>query len=120
MTFQGVQKCDTGLKWVKDTLTYLEELESDIDVVRTVNDRLIERLVKTEKHFWEHAQYSRRDTLEIIGIPNSVDNSVREEMVPGVFKQIGVETDERDVQTCHRLKEKKRIIAKFVNWIDCL
>ena len=52
------------------------------------------------------APYSRRDILEIVGIPNSVDNSVLEETVRGVFKKTGIEIDERDVQACHRLKQK--------------
>ena len=38
----------------------------------------------------------------------------------GVFKKIGVKIDERDVQACHRLKEKDRTIVKFVNRKDCL
>ena len=107
-------------KEIKDTLTYLKKLEADIAVVRTVNDRLVERVVKTERQCWENAQYYRRDTLEVVGIPNSVDNSVLEETLRGVFKKIGVEIDERDVQACHRLKEKDRTIVKFVNRKDCL
>ena len=38
----------------------------------------------------------------------------------GVFKKIGVEIDERDVQACRRLKEKERTIVKFVSRKDCL
>ena len=56
----------------------------------------------------------------IVGIPNSISNSILEETVCGVFKKIGVEIDERDVQACHRLKEKERTIVKFVNRKDCL
>ena len=107
-------------KEIKDTLTYLKKLEADIAVVKTVNDRLVERVINTERQCWENAQYSRRDTLEIVGIPNSVGNSVLEETVRDVFKKIGVEIDERDVQACHRLKEKERTIVKFVNRKDCL
>ena len=107
-------------KEIKDTLTYLKKLESDIAVVRTVNDRLVERVVKTERQCWENAQYSRRDTLEIIGIPKSIGNSVLEETVRRVFGKIGVEINERDVQACHRLKEKEKTIVKFVNRKDCL
>ena len=107
-------------KEIKDTLTYFKKLEADIAVVKTVNDRLVERVIKTERQCWENAQYSRRDTLEIVGIPNSVGNSVLEETVRDVFKKIGVEIDERDVQACHRLKEKERTIVKFVNRKDCL
>ena len=36
-------------KDVKDTLAHFKKLEADIAVVRTVNDRLVERLFKTEK-----------------------------------------------------------------------
>ena len=111
----------TGLsKGIKDTLNYFKKLEVVIAVVTNVNDRLVERVIKTERQCWENAQYSQRDTLEIVDIPNSVGNSVFEETVRSVFKKIGVEIDERDVQACHRLKEKKRTIVKFLNRKDCL
>ena len=55
----------------------------DIDVLKTVNSRLVERVIKTERQCWENAQYTRRDTLEIVGIPNSVGKSVLEETVHG-------------------------------------
>ena len=80
-------------KEIKDSLTHLKKLEADIAVVRTVNDRLVERVVKTERQCWKNAQYSRRDTLDIFGIPNSIDNSVLEETVRSGFKKIGVEID---------------------------
>ena len=37
-----------------------------------------------------------------------------------VFKKIGVEINEQDVQACHRLKERERTIVKFANRKDCL
>ena len=95
-------------KEIKCTLTHLKKLEADIAVVRTVNHRFVERVVKTERHCWENAQYSRRDTLEIIWIPNSINNNVLGETARGVFKKIGVEIDER---AYHRLKEKERTIS---------
>ena len=44
----GSQITDLSKK-IKDTLTHLKKLEADIAVVRTVNDRLAERVVKTER-----------------------------------------------------------------------
>ena len=85
-----------------------------------VLNKLVDRVVKTERQYWENAQYSRRYTLEIVGIPNSIDNSVLEETVRGVFKKISVEIDERDFQAGRRLKEKDRTIVKFVNRKNCL
>ena len=38
----------------------------------------------------------------------------------GVFKKIGVEIDERDLQACHGLQEKERTIVKCFNMKDCL
>ena len=107
-------------KEIKDTLTYLKKMGAGIAVVRTVNNRLVESVVKTERQCWENTQYSRWDTLEIGSIPNSIGNSVLEETVRGVFRKICVEIDERDVQACHRLKEKERTIVKFLNRKDCL
>ena len=46
-------------KEVKDTLIHLKNLEADISVVRTVNDRLVESLVKTEKQCRKNTHYSR-------------------------------------------------------------
>ena len=93
---------------------------ADISVIRTVNDRLVERVVKTERQCWENAQHSRGDTLVIAGIPNSIGNSALEETVHGVFRKIDFEIDERDVQACHRLKENEKILVKFLNRKDCL
>ena len=36
------------------------------------------------------------------------------------FKKIVVEFDKRDIQACHRLKEKERTVVKFVDRKDCL
>ena len=41
----GSQIADLS-KEIKDTLTYLKKLEADIAVVRTVNNRLVQRVVK--------------------------------------------------------------------------
>ena len=44
-------------------------LEADVAIVRNVNNKLVESAVATERQCWENAQYSRRDTLELVGIP---------------------------------------------------
>ena len=46
-------------KEVKDTLIHLKNLEADISVVSTVNDRLVERLAKTEKQCRKNTHYFR-------------------------------------------------------------
>ena len=89
-------KCAKGIfatEEINDSLSNLRKLEADIAVARIVNNKLVERLAKTERQCWENAQYSQRDTLEIVDIPDSGDNTVFEETARGVFKKICVEID---------------------------
>ena len=37
-----------------------------------------------------------------------------------VFQEIGVDIFDRDIQACHRLKDKDRVIVKFTDRKDCL
>ena len=89
-------------------------------IVRNVNNKLVERVVATEHQCWENAQYSRRDTLEVVGIPMPVRDNVLEQKVCDVIQEIGVDICDRDIQACHRLKDIDRTIVKFTNRKDCL
>ena len=89
-------------------------------IVRNVNSKLVERVVATERRCWENAQYSGRDKLEVVGIPMSVRDNVLEQKVCDVIQEIGVDIYDRDIQACHRLKDKDRTIVKFTNRKDCL
>ena len=45
-----------------------KKLEADVAIVTHVNSKLVERVVATGRHCWENAPYSRKDTLEVVGI----------------------------------------------------
>ena len=102
---------------VKDLLGYFKKLESDLAVTKNVNSKLMDRLVQTERQCWANAQYSRRDTIEVIGIPSSIRDKDLEDKVHNIFGEIGENVNERDIQA--RLREKDRTIVKFVNRKDC-
>ena len=104
---------------VKDLLGYFKKLESDLAVTKNLNSKLMDRVVQTERQCWANAQYSRRDTIEVIGIPSSIRDKDLEDKVRNIFGEIGVNVNERDIQACHRLTEKDRTIVKFVNRKDC-
>ena len=89
-------------------------------IVRNVISKLVERVVATERQCWENAQYSGRDTLEVVGIPMSVRDNALEQKVYNVFQDIGVDICDRDIQACHRLKDKDQTTVKFTNRKDCL
>ena len=56
----------------------------------------------------------------MVGIPMSVRDNVLEQKVCDVIQEIGVDICDRDIQACHRLKEKVQTIVKFTNRKDCL
>ena len=78
-----------------------------------MNSKLVERVVATERQCWENAQYSRRDTLEVVGIPKSVKCNALEQIVFDVFQEIGVDTCDGDIQACHLLKDKDQTIVNL-------
>ena len=52
----------------------LEKFQSEVTVVKQVNSVLSERLVSMERQCWANAQYSRRECLELVGVPCSVSD----------------------------------------------
>ena len=80
----------------------------------------MERVVQTERQCWANAQYSRRDTIEALGIPSSIRDQDLEDKGRNVFREIGVNINERDIQASHRFREKDRTIVEFVNRKDCI
>ena len=92
---------------VKNLLDHSKKLEADVATVRNVNNKLVGRFVATEHQYWENTQYSRKDTFEVVGIPKPVRDNVLEQKVCDLIQQTGVDICDRDIQTCHRLKDKE-------------
>ena len=103
---------------VKDVLRYFKKLEADLAVTKNVNSKLMERVLQTKRQYWANAQYSRQETVEVIGIPSSIRDQDLEGKVRNIFEEISANIDERDMQACHRYREKGRTILKFVNRKD--
>ena len=51
---------------IRDTFKHIE---SELSVIKNVNYLLSKRLVDMERQCWANAQYSRRECLELAGIP---------------------------------------------------
>ena len=73
----------------------------------------MKKLVDIERQCWENAQYSRRECLEVAGIPASIPQQNLEEKVCQIFEAIGVSVDKNDIYDCHRLRNKEQTIFKF-------
>ena len=96
------------------------QLKSENSTVKQANSLLSKRLDDMERHCWTNAQYSRRDCLEVVRIPGSVQNNQLEDKVLTIFKKIGSEVSPRDIGGCHHLKkDNDRVIVKFSRRKDC-
>ena len=84
---------------VKDLLGYFTKLEADLIVKKNVNSKPMERVVQTERQCKENVQNSRRDTIEIIGVPLSIRDQELEDKVRNIFREIAVNINERDIQS---------------------
>ena len=113
-------KFDNMLSNINAELTSLRDrftkMESQLLVTRRVNDNLVKQNRILERKCAANEQYSRRECLEISGIPDSIPNNDLEETVLKIFNETGVTVNSRDVEACHRLKQKanpKKVIIKL-------
>ena len=93
--------------------------ESEINIVKKVNTLLNERVIGRERQCWANAQYSRRECLEVAGIPRDVSNKNLEWKVLEVFSKVGCEIFSRDIDACHRLTINDRVTVKFLRRKGC-
>ena len=104
-----------------------EKLSKRCNDLESVNNRLVERVVNMERNHWQNVQYSRRNNVELAGIPADVSQEELEDKVIEILRSIEVEVQPDDVEACHKLEygkneskdEPKRTIVKFVNRKIC-
>ena len=78
------------------------------------------RFYHLERSHYMNLQYGRRDTVEITGIPDDVNDDALEDEVIDLFKEAKVHVNRQpikktDIQAVHRLGNKKTTIVKVVN-----
>lgn len=94
-------------------------LESQLLVTKNVNSLLQERVIDLERQCWANAQYSRRECLEVSGIPNSVKQDELEDKVLTIFKKVGCDIKSENIEACHRVGRQNKVIIKFSRRKDC-
>ena len=76
----------------------------------------------TKRKCWANEQYSRRECLEISGIPESVSDNVLEDKIHGVDIDadidigIDIDADKENIESCYCLKgkgNKGKVILKL-------
>ena len=84
-----------------------EKLQSELTVAKQENSVLSERLVSMERQFWANAQYSRRECLDLVGVPHSVSDGGLEKKVLKRFEKVGCLIKGNNIEACHQIRKKK-------------
>ena len=95
------------------------QLESQLLLTQNVNTLLQKRVIDAERQCWANAQYTRRECLEISGIPKIVEQSNLEDKVLSIFEKIDCNVAKEYIEACHRLGKHKNVIVKFSKRKEC-
>ena len=74
---------------------------------------LLKHITNLEHNALNNAQYVRRETIEINPIPQSIPNTDLENKVCQVLSLTGTTVTPDNLQACHRMKNKEKVIVKF-------
>ena len=91
--------------------------------IKTIQDQSGEKDRKIhalEKELSEHQQYTRRENIEILGIPNTVGDDELEGKVINILNSIGCNISSYEIVACHRLRKTNanqsfNTIVRFTN-----
>ena len=90
-----------------------EVVNSNLSIARRCNDLLTERKTQLERSNQNNAQYTRRETLEINSVPSDITDDVLEQSVCYELSLTGILVEPDDLQGCHHMRKKDRVIIKF-------
>ena len=106
-------KFDTVLNNINSELLDLKnkftKLESDLEISRNVNNKLVDQVTRLERKCWGNEQYSTRECIEISGIPQSIEQIDLERTVLNVFDKIDVPVDPQNDDN----GRSNKVIVKF-------
>ena len=63
-----------------------QKLESDVSIVKNVNNILSKQMPSIEKQCWKNSQHSRRECVEVVGLPSSIEDKDLEPTVCRVLQ----------------------------------
>ena len=105
---------------LKTQLTKAEKandaLQKELEQVRHKLYRQIEETNRLDENYDELEQYSRKNSLEVVGVPESAYTST-EEVIIRIGEAVNVNINPEDIEISHTLKRKnsRLIIVKFLS-----
>ena len=116
-------KFESTLSSINDVKTDLselrkcyEKLESDVIITKQVNTKLYLKMKFLERQCWANKQSSRRECLEISGVPESVTDNDLEGNVLKLLEKIDVAVHPDHIEACHWIESNagpKKVIIKM-------
>ena len=103
---------DTLFNTVDNLSSKLDLVESSLVVTKSIYDNLSNRITTLERSLHAQEPYSRRECLEIVGIPISINDKNLQSTVCNILSETDVPCDPEDLEDCHRTKGD-RTIVKF-------
>ena len=98
----------------------LQKEKEDLKKQQTCMENVMTRLVEIERSHYLYEQYGRRESIEITGIPVSIELTELENAVVNIYNEAKVEIHgwqlkREDISACHRIGKNGVTIVRFVN-----
>ena len=71
------------------------------------------QLVEMESQRWINSQYFGKEPFEVVELAKSLSNNQADGRVCDIFGKLGCNITRYDLDACHWLKDKERVIVKF-------
>ena len=118
----SLRECLNSPQNVPNCITDLSPLRDELDKkLYDLRDELDKKLYDLDVRLIECEQYSRRESIVISGIPESVSQRNLQQKVIEILSLIGLNIAPNDISACHRLFKPTRsqypakVIVRFVN-----
>ena len=113
---------------LSEATKYRYKQEEEICVLKDANGDLKDKVYYLERDLIHVDQYSRRQNIEIVGIPTFIRQKKLEKHVVEILNKMGVEISSYDIVSCHRVKKLPgntfpNVIVRFIDrnfTTDCL
>ena len=107
---------------IKNLLEENKRLKERVHQLEIGQDDNLEYIIEVEKQSQNLEQYTRRNNLEINGIPNTIADENLESKCIEILGSVDIHVEKSDIEACHRLptnnknkKKPKAVIIKFTN-----
>jgi len=116
-----IKKNKNVLVLLKSMQDEIKLLRDEIQVLRSEKNQQTNGCSEEmEREHYDHMQYTRRNNVEISGIPDIFDENLEEKVID-ICSSLEISVEKRDIEACHRLYQKagvsgpKRTVVRFTN-----